>query len=91
MTYKHIGLAMLLLSACVETAVLPVEPPGTATCGANGLQSLIGQDAAVLETMRFSQTVRIIRPDTMVTMDYSAERLNIRVNGAEKIDAVTCG
>ncbi len=91
MTYKHIALALLMLSACAEIAPPPVVTPDVGTCGATELQSLVGRDAAVLDTMRFGQPVRMIRPDTMVTMDYSAERLNIRVNAAEKIDAVTCG
>jgi hypothetical protein len=41
--------------------------------------------------MRFSQQVRVIRPGQAVTMDYSPARLNIEVNGAERISRVSCG
>lgn len=65
--------------------------PEPASCGAATLQSLVGQPAAVLETMRFGQPVRIVRPGTAVTMDYSEGRLNIEIDAAERITRVTCG
>ena len=71
---------------------MPVEPANPEnTCGAAELQGLVGRDAAVLQTMRFSQTVRIIRPGTAVTMDYIVERLNIQIDSNEKISRVNCG
>lgn len=79
------------LIACVEVP-MPVEPANPEnTCGAAELQGLVGRDAAVLQTMRFSQTVRIIRPGTAVTMDYIVERLNIQIDSNEKISRVNCG
>ena len=79
----------LALMACVEVP-MPAEPLETA-CGAADLQDLVGRDAAVLQTMRFGQTLRIIRPGMAVTMDYLPERLNIEIDGAETIVAVRCG
>ena len=87
-------LAPLALAACVETAPLPpapVDPMPVNACGALDLQFLVGERASVLETMRFSQQVRVIRPGQAVTMDYSPARLNIEVNGAERITRVSCG
>ncbi len=81
----------LALIACVEVPV-PVDPaPIENACGAAELQGLVGRDAAVLQTMRFGQTVRIIRPGTAVTMDYIVERLNIEIDANEKISRVNCG
>lgn len=87
-------LAPLALAACVETAPMPpapVDPMPVNACGALDLQFLVGERASVLETMRFSQQVRVIRPGQAVTMDYSPARLNIEVNSAERISRVSCG
>ena len=91
-TFRPLVLLMpLFLIACVEVP-MPAEPAPTETaCGAADLQDLVGRDAAVLQTMRFGQTVRIIRPGMAVTMDYVPERLNIEIDGNERIVAVRCG
>lgn len=85
-----------ILAGCVfglMAACQPVEPgvPEVASCGADELQGLVGQPAAVLETMRFGQEVRIIRPGMAVTMDHRDDRLNIEIDGAERISRVRCG
>ena len=89
----------LALSACIivplpsapDPAPQPLPTPVEDACGASGLQGLVGQSATVLQTMKFATTVRIIQPDMAVTMDYSANRLNIWLNRANRIDRVTCG
>jgi len=60
-------------------------------CGAAGLQTLLGQPASVLETMRFANPVRVIRPGMAVTMDFNPARLNIEVDAAEEITRISCG
>lgn len=81
-------LLMLPLGACVVQA--PPPPDMTATCGAEGLQGLVGQQESVLATMRFGQPVRIIRPGMAVTMDYRPDRLNIEVDASGRIIRVHC-
>lgn len=84
---------MLVLAGCVPEVSDPLPPapaPG-GTCGAAELQGLVGQPAAVLQTMRFGTTVRIIRPGQAVTMDYSEGRLNIDIDATERIARVHCG
>lgn len=81
-----------VLIACVEPQMPPTSPtPPEGSCSAEGLQDLIGQPAARLQTIRFGVTTRIIRPDMAITEDYSAGRLNIYIDDAEKISAVNCG
>jgi len=83
----------LLLAACVAPAPQPLPdpmPPITA-CGAPELQGLLGQNAAVLQTMRFAGPMRLIRPGMAVTMDYAPNRLNIEVDADETITRVSCG
>lgn len=83
-------LCALLPAACVQPG--PPEPPAlAATCGADGLQSLVGRPASVLQTMRFGTPTRIIRPGMAVTMDFAPDRLNIDINAAETITRVHCG
>lgn len=87
-------LALLLpvaLLACIEVPMPPEPLPEETACRANELQDLVGRDAAVLQTMRFGQTVRIIRPGMAVTMDYLPERLNIQIDENEMISRVSCG
>lgn len=90
-------LSAALLAGCVDGGAppspgIPPLPPITEdACGASGLQGLVGQDEAVLAGMRFRGPMRLIRPGMAVTMDYSAERLNITLNDAGTIESVTCG
>lgn len=81
------------MAACV-----PVEPgtgggPGGSVnqCGALDLQFLVGGPATALETMRFNKPVRVIYPNTMVTEDYSSDRLNFEVDYSGRITRVSCG
>lgn len=60
-------------------------------CGAPALQHLVGQNRSVLATMRFSQPVRIVQAGEPVTMDFSANRLNIIYDASGRIIRVSCG
>jgi PBP1b-binding outer membrane lipoprotein LpoB len=69
-----------------------IAPPAkTDECKANELQYLVGKDRAVLNTMRFGVTVRILEPNSMITMDYSPSRVNIYINKNGKIQSINCG
>lgn len=70
---------------------LPLPAPVEDACGASDLQALIGQSASVLTTMKFASALRVIESDMAVTMDYSANRLNIWLNSSDRIERVTCG
>lgn len=82
------ALLMVAHSGCVAEAP---AGDGQTACGARELQSLVGQQESVLATMKFDQTIRIIRPDTAVTMDFRADRLNIRIDTQGLIGSVYCG
>ena len=87
---------VLAASACV-----PVEAPapgipgggvgGVNQCGALDLQYLVGAPARDLDAIRFNKPVRVIYPDTAVTMDYNPERLNFEVDRMGRISRVNCG
>jgi Peptidase inhibitor I78 family len=80
-------LAALILSACVPVT----EPEDTDACRASGSQNLVGQSGDILAAMTFPIGTRVIYPDTAVTMDFNAERLNIIVGRNGRIEAVNCG
>lgn len=83
---------MLALVACTPAGAPPVDPlPNVESCGAEGLQQLLGQPEAVLATLRFSTVLRVIRPGMAVTMDYSPSRLNIEIDATGRISRISCG
>jgi len=87
-------LASLALAGCVTEGPSPGPTPPVATegaCGAPGLQGLVGQNRRALATIKFGTEVRIIEPNSAVTMDYRADRLNIELDAKGTITRVTCG
>ena len=66
------------------------------SCDAEAAQRFVGQKAdetTVKAAVAASgaKAARVIKPDMMVTMDFRGDRLNIRVDDAGNIIAVTCG
>lgn len=90
------GLAALLLGGCV--AAVPVEVPvgGGGSCDASQVQSLVVQvlteelQRSALATSG-SRSLRVIPPNTAVTMDYRQDRLNIETDAGGKVTGVKCG
>lgn len=71
----------------------PVLPPLPAsdTCGAAVLAPALGQDATALERILVMRPIRILRPGTPVTEDFSAARVNVHVDALNVVQAVSCG
>ena len=84
------ALSPLVLAACVTEATPPTDPMA-ASCGADGLQGLVGQHRSVLAAMTFRSPVRVIEPGMAVTMDFSPSRLNIELDATGRITRVYCG
>lgn len=89
---------LLVITACTGTLAPAPAPPdrGGNECKAADAQFAVGQnaDAALLEQARQrsgSRIARILRPGQMVTMEYSAERLNLDVDASGKVASVRCG
>jgi hypothetical protein len=83
-------------------AVPPEEEPPVEVgnsgyrCGVQGLQDLVGRPATSelgTEALRRSgsRTLRWIRPGDAVTMDYREDRLNVRLDAANRVEGFTCG
>lgn len=87
---RHL-IPLLFLAACASTQDPPRGPSLPDTCGAGDYSYLVGQPARALERVLIMEELRIIRPQTMVTMDYRAGRINFKINDQEIITDVTCG
>ncbi|MGE0739700.1 MAG: I78 family peptidase inhibitor [Hyphomonadaceae bacterium] len=94
--------ALLVLAACGQTTASPATETPTAeapapqtreeataqdTCGASQYRSLVGQQIAAVTV---PEGVRTIMPDTMVTQDFRADRVNILVDAQGVITSVEC-
>ena len=72
-------------------------PPMLAeSCKADAAKQFVGQAQTpeVLEQARAAagaKTVRLLAPDSMATMDYRGDRLNVRTNADNMIASVDCG
>jgi hypothetical protein len=89
---KHSAfLALAMLAACTTPQEpTPQSAPGPDTCGIAQFNRLIGSDAAAIDRATLPPRTRIIAPDQPVTMDYSAERLNIMTDAAGRVTELRC-
>lgn len=81
----------LALGACVETPGVVLPPLADDTCGMAAAAGLIGQDQSAMGSIRRSGPWRVIHPNQPVTMDFSAERLNVYIDQAGRIGRLSCG
>jgi hypothetical protein len=90
-------LALLSLPGCATTTRIgPGPKPDAGLCNAAAARGLAGRPATeelATEALRLTgaQQLRVIQPGMMVTMDYSAERLNLYVGPDGEVERVTCG
>lgn len=80
--------ALLILAACQSS--VPFEPV-TDQCGSLNHLSKVGLKEDSITDATFPAGTRIIRPDTPVTRDYRAERLNVHINSQGRIERIDCG
>lgn len=100
-----LGLA-LLLAGCAGLNTAPGPEPERApppprvadgdACGAERVQDHIGRahDAALGEAIRAESgaaSMRVVRPGEAVTLDYRADRLNVRLDADGIIAEIVCG
>lgn len=78
-----------------ESTSQPQPPPAEGptaqdTCGASRFRNLMGAPESQIDRSTLPQGTRIIRPGQMVTMDFNATRLNIRIAPDGKVAALEC-
>jgi hypothetical protein len=96
-------LAGLVVACAPAREPAPATPPPTivdggidGTCDEKAAAAFVGQPisedvAAKARDAAGARGVRIIRPGMAVTMDYRAGRLNLHLDGADRITRVSCG
>lgn len=70
----------------------PVDPaaPGADACGAAQYAALVGKPISEPGVPPEGPGVRYIRPDTRVTMDFRADRLNVHMDANDIITEFRC-
>ena len=101
MMARAVWSAILLATTGCTTAVAddgPLPPPmgGESGCDAAAANGLVGQAATAelgAEALRLTgaRAIRWIQPGQAVTMDYRADRLNIKLDAQNRVEGITCG
>lgn len=91
---KLVALCSVALAACAVRGEVPLQAGGK--CHAEGLERYVGQPstpengAAILRESG-ARTLRWIPHGSAVTMDFSEQRVNVKLDPQSRIEAVTCG
>lgn len=89
---------LALLAACAQPAPPASQtPPTTAeeataqdACHASRFRQLVGTAASAIDRSALPANTRVIMPGQMITMDFRADRLNIRVGPDGKVTELGC-
>lgn len=73
------------------TAAAPAWANGDDLCGASGFQGLVGQSGEIARLLELEQPVRVIPPNSAVTMEYRPDRINFELDEDGSIAVVRCG
>ena len=92
---KLVALSSIALAACSTVPAEGSEPAG-GKCRAEGLERYVGQtgsaeNGAAIVRQSGARTLRWIPHGSAVTMDYSEQRVNVKLDPQSRIEAVTCG
>ncbi|TCQ08251.1 MULTISPECIES: I78 family peptidase inhibitor [Sphingomonas] len=96
---RFVLVAALLASAACTPVEMRGETPAAArvaaACNADSLGDLVGKRASdaradVMQKRSGARTLRWIAPNTAVTMDFRADRLNVYVDAKGRIERFTC-
>lgn len=81
----------LALAGCASPTPPPVPaPPQPDTCGIARFAHMIGAQADDINRAALPPGARILAPNQAVTMDYSAQRLNLMTDAQGRIVELRC-
>ncbi len=85
--------AVLALAACQpKTAKNPVlDRSDYNACGASAYSDRVGKNHKAYDFSAPNRPVRILGPDTAMTMDHRIDRLNVDIDAAGRITRIWCG
>lgn len=61
------------------------------TCGLDAMKPYLGQQATAIPAAELPEDSRILAPDSIATMDYVVERLNILTDEGGMVIGLKCG
>lgn len=82
--------SLLLLAACTSEYANPAEFDGEPNCGASEYSYLLGQNASALDGVTLPSTARVLRPEDVIALDFSPDRLTIDIDTNNLISSITC-
>ena len=92
---RFLAAAMLLAGCAATPPVVHGETPGY-TCVAEGTDHFIGQQGtsntgAAIMRATHAAVLRWAPPGYMLTMDFRADRVTVRLGPDDKVTAINCG
>jgi hypothetical protein len=95
---RNVIVLLAILAAGCTTMAADEPNPGeiTGSCRADGLESFVGQPAtaengAEILSKSGAKKLRWIPHGAAVTMDYSPDRVNVKLDPQNRIEGITCG
>lgn len=86
-----IAMSVAALAGCVPDEK-SAEPDASAlNCGKAELAHLVGDPVESYDFKALDQDVRILPPGSVMTMDHRPDRLNVDVDGEDRITRLWCG
>lgn len=84
-------IALLMMLPVVAMAQTADNAGVNDTCGARGLQGLVGQSGEIAVMLALDHPKRVIAPGSAVTRDYRLNRINFDLDEAGHITRIWCG
>lgn len=96
MTHRITILAALALSACSTEPSPGPAPLPAGSCHDDSLTTFVGSDATpeiggTLIRQSGARVLRWVPKDSVITMDFSADRLTVYLDANNKIEKLSCG
>jgi hypothetical protein len=81
-----------ILSACAPLAPpVAINQPVISACDVDNLAHLVGLPRRALDGTSFEGPVRWLAPGSMMTMDFSPDRVNFELDADDIITRIYCG
>ena len=91
---------LLAVTACATNPPADAAPPvhggtGGGTCDPTNIQQFVGQEATADLRTRMKQVsgasiIRIVPPGTVITMEYSPQRLTVYTDANNRVEKISC-
>ena len=93
---RALMLALPVIAACAQNPPASPPPPTGGLCNAGPAQFAVGQayTASLGEDARRrsgARVLRVLRAGEVVTMEFSAQRLTLQLDDAQRVQAARCG